>query len=612
MHGRRTWGVWDRIVRLVVVVGSLWNGSCVFAWQQTDVLIQDGQVIEPQPILEVDLQYEADRTPALHVTNLAIKQGYAPQYEPLESGYQLLLVSDHEAILSSLTFTIPNKVYNPPPQTGDISHDESVYLKSIPFSLTVPMLPNAVEVRVVDPQGLVIAERSLVNISVERHPRQFRTLPAPEAVPSPSQSRKWPPQRRRFVELLDWMMDTAEAATLDGLALDVTFVGHQYTTAGLSLFHQDVDRIIAYMLTFEPYKSRASQVQFHTVDNTTVDLGCVRSATMDRLITCNNTTVTSVVNNAGAPYDKIVVLVNDPIYGGSGGSIAVSYNGGSAPQVVTHEFGHSFGGLLDEYNLYATNGALDGNTYANCYAGTPPDPAWDGIVPLSDYVSGCKYPNWYRPSPCSIMLNLSCEYFNSVSQQALNTKLNLYAGGGTPTLTLTVTPSLIKPGDSSTLAWTATNVSGCTAAGAWSGTESLSGTQAVTPSATAIFALNCINGTSAISQSATVIVDALIPTVTLTAPSSGSTVSGTVTLNVTATDNQAMGRVDFFRDGILLGSDNTVPYSLSWNSTLESTGSHVLSVTAWDGAGNASTSSSVTVNVPQQTIVKGNHKKWKP
>ncbi|MBQ6378807.1 MAG: peptidase M64 [Prevotella sp.] len=55
---------------------------------------------------------------------------------------------------------------------------------------------------------------------------------------------------------------------------------------------------------------------------------------------------------AGTPYEHIIILVNTDHYGGGG--IYNSYNltythGPSFRPVVVHEFGHSFGGLGDEY-----------------------------------------------------------------------------------------------------------------------------------------------------------------------------------------------------------------------------------------------------------------------
>jgi len=55
---------------------------------------------------------------------------------------------------------------------------------------------------------------------------------------------------------------------------------------------------------------------------------------------------------AGTPYEHIIILANTPNYGGGGiyNSYNLSYTGGDKFEpVVVHEFGHSFGGLGDEY-----------------------------------------------------------------------------------------------------------------------------------------------------------------------------------------------------------------------------------------------------------------------
>ena len=55
---------------------------------------------------------------------------------------------------------------------------------------------------------------------------------------------------------------------------------------------------------------------------------------------------------AGTPYEHVIILVNTEHYGGGGiyNSYNLSYTGGiHFLPVVVHEFGHSFGGLGDEY-----------------------------------------------------------------------------------------------------------------------------------------------------------------------------------------------------------------------------------------------------------------------
>ena len=603
-------GGWVVRVVVVMVVGGTWNVQYVVAgdgpsdqrWHSSDELLQNGQLTAPQPILEVNFRYDADATPSLTLKQLHIKQGYAPQYDPLQSGYVLSLHNGTGDVLSSLTFQVPNVISNPPPQPGEAPGEGSLVLRKMDFSLTVPLPPDAVELRVTDSQGVLVIHQSLQGVPVQHNAPNFRSYQHRNTPGS-----RLPRVRSRFAWLFDLFMETAEAAT-DG-TLDIAFVGDNYTAADLTLYHQDIDRAIAHMMTYEPYKTRASQVLFHSVDNTSVDLGCVHDATVTRLIVCNNLTVTNVVNSAGAPHDRIIVLVNDPNYGGSGGAIAVSYNGGSEPQVVAHEFGHTFGNLIDEYLLYSTNGTLDGTVHANCYAGTPPATAWNGLVALTDYVLSCNYPNWYRSSPCSIMLQLSCQYFNAVSQRQLNTQLDLYAGSISPTVNLSANPTTVGAGGSSTLSWTSANVTSCTASSAWSGSKPTTSSETVTPASTSSYTLACSGAYGSAAQTVTVTVDAQPPTVSLTAPTDGTTVSGTVTVSASASDNQSVSRVDFYKDSALLGSDNSAPYSLNWNTSGESTGTHTLTSQALDGAGNLSSSAPVGVTVSSTTNPRRGRKK---
>ena len=67
--------------------------------------------------------------------------------------------------------------------------------------------------------------------------------------------------------------------------------------------------------------------------------------------------------------------------------------------------------------------------------------------------------------------------------------------------TLSVSPSTITVGSSATLTWVGINVSACMASGSWSGAQSTSGSQTVTPSAvgTDTYTLTCTGATTAAS-----------------------------------------------------------------------------------------------------------------
>ncbi|MGE5624314.1 MAG: Ig-like domain-containing protein [Bacillota bacterium] len=96
--------------------------------------------------------------------------------------------------------------------------------------------------------------------------------------------------------------------------------------------------------------------------------------------------------------------------------------------------------------------------------------------------------------------------------------------------------------------------------------------------------------------------DTTPPTVSMTAPVNGATVSKTITISATASDNVGVTSVQFELDGAALGGKlSSAPYSISWDSTAVANGSHTLAAVASDAAGNHSTATPVTVEVANQT-----------
>jgi chitodextrinase len=87
------------------------------------------------------------------------------------------------------------------------------------------------------------------------------------------------------------------------------------------------------------------------------------------------------------------------------------------------------------------------------------------------------------------------------------------------------------------------------------------------------------------------------PTVSITSPTAGSNVSGSVNIAASATDNVGVTRVDFFIDGIIVSSNSISPYTVSWDSKTVGNGSHSITTKAYDSAGNVGTSTPVSVNV---------------
>ena len=95
--------------------------------------------------------------------------------------------------------------------------------------------------------------------------------------------------------------------------------------------------------------------------------------------------------------------------------------------------------------------------------------------------------------------------------------------------------------------------------------------------------------------------DSTDPTVGLTSPSAGATVSGSVSVAATASDNVAVVGVQFKVDGANIGpADTTAPYSTLWSSINVPNGTHTLTAVARDMRLNASPSQAVVVNVNNQ------------
>ena len=107
-------------------------------------------------------------------------------------------------------------------------------------------------------------------------------------------------------------------------------------------------------------------------------------------------------------------------------------------------------------------------------------------------------------------------------------------------------------------------------------------------------------GNTTTSAGVSVIVDNSPPTVSLTTPSSGADLRGTVTVSATAgaSFGVAITSVQFQLDGANLGAAETsAPYSVAWDTTTATGGAHTLKIIATDGAGNTTTTASVSVTV---------------
>ena len=100
-----------------------------------------------------------------------------------------------------------------------------------------------------------------------------------------------------------------------------------------------------------------------------------------------------------------------------------------------------------------------------------------------------------------------------------------------PTVTLTASPASTAAGAGSTLTWSSTNATVCTASGGWSGTKGISGSVTVSPTSSTMYTLACA-GTGGASKSSVLVSVAIpaAPSVTLTASATTITAGAKSTL----------------------------------------------------------------------------------
>lgn len=149
--------------------------------------------------------------------------------------------------------------------------------------------------------------------------------------------------------------------------IDVAILAEGYTEAEMERFYQDAAATCESLFFYEPFKAMKNKFNIVAIASPSTDSGVSIPRKKDWKQTAFNshfdtfysdryltTSRVKSIHNAlaGIPYEHIIIIVNTEEYGGGG--IYNSYTLTSAHHptfkpVVVHEFGHSFGGLGDEY-----------------------------------------------------------------------------------------------------------------------------------------------------------------------------------------------------------------------------------------------------------------------
>jgi hypothetical protein len=111
-----------------------------------------------------------------------------------------------------------------------------------------------------------------------------------------------------------------------------------------------------------------------------------------------------------------------------------------------------------------------------------------------------------------------------------------------------------------------------------------------------------ILGSLSVTAGISYVIDATAPTVSVTSPLTGSTLSGgsVVPIAITASDNSTVSSVDVYIDGTLKSTLTTAPYSYNWSTTGLTLASHTILAKANDPYGNTGSSAVISVTLVDQ------------
>ncbi len=179
---------------------------------------------------------------------------------------------------------------------------------------------------------------------------------------------------------------------------DMVILGDGYQAHEQARFDSDCLTFTAGMFGKEPYQTFAGYFNVHTVFRASAESGAdhpdanppiVKNTVYDASYNTGGTARCLYIKNtslalsdaalAPANEGRVLVMVNDPRYGGCASTFAVSYNGSSMVEVQVHEVGHSIGTVADEYDY--PNGT---------YTGGEP-----GSVNITKSSTGAKWSHWH-------------------------------------------------------------------------------------------------------------------------------------------------------------------------------------------------------------------------
>ena len=213
----------------------------------------------------------------------------------------------------------------------------------------------------------------------------------------------------------------------------LTILGDGFTASQQDYFIESAQTISNYLLNFFPFSSYKDNFNIYAVKVISNVSGAAQhpSALIDNyfgstyshdgqterlLYTSYSSKVLEVLNTYTPTYNVPIIIVNSTVYGGGGGTWAVTSLDTRAREILVHELGHSLGDLADEYWW---RGAEAPNLTSNNNPATIKWRPWLDIENIGIYPHE-ESPTWFRPHQ-----NCEMRYLNRAFCEVCASQLTL-------------------------------------------------------------------------------------------------------------------------------------------------------------------------------------------
>ncbi|SMG31278.1 M64 family metallopeptidase [Sphingobacterium psychroaquaticum] len=273
-------------------------------------------------------------------------------------------------------------------------------------------------------------------------------------------------------------IDTLQYQGTDKKVVNLVILADGYTQQEMGAFHEDAKRFTDYFFKTEPFRQYTNFFNVFAINTPSKESGAAHAGTADDcpkvehghkdlparfndfpkriavpeaqpntifgssfdnyglhrlVIPQKNDVIEKVLADNIPNHTQVVILVNSPFYGGSGGKYATATVNASSNDIAVHEIGHSFAILADEYwagNQYAIEGP---NRTQSADPKHVPWRHWLGINGVGIYAYGGNNSpaKWFRPHEfCKMQYLVApfCSVCQEVFVETIHQKADPIAG----------------------------------------------------------------------------------------------------------------------------------------------------------------------------------------